>query len=323
MEWIACPLCSHGEHALVYRRFDHTHHASDEKFAIVRCRNCSFVFVNPRPSEAEISIYYPQEFYEVNLSPAELLEQKRRTLDARLAMVSGQPPGKVLDIGCQKGEFLYRMQRLGWTVEGVEVSSTPPNMFGLPICYGRLRDVPFADHSFDLVTLWAVLEHVHDPMNTLRQVARVLKPTGRALVLVPNFNSIPGRLLRHDDVPRHLLMFTPRTLKRAATSAGLDVTRIVFSDDIFSGSTRGTLNFLWKLMRGETYDEILEQNRSVERWTEFTRCIHGKPSRLMGLVDRWDLALSPRLDRWMNYLGVGFIMTAELVMTSARRHTQN
>jgi SAM-dependent methyltransferase len=313
LELVACPLCGGSRHKKLFERRDLTHHVTDQFFAIVRCRDCGFVFVNPRPSPTEIARYYPPEFYDVNVSPESLLEIKRDTLAARLALVGSLAPGRLLDIGCQKGEFMWVMRERGWDVQGLEFSPLAPNVFGLPIFHGTLEQAPFAPRSFDLITLWAVLEHVHDPVGMLRSVRRLLRPGGRAFVLVPNFNSIPGRFLRHDDVPRHLVMFTKQTLAAAAARADLQVVRYVFGDDIFSGSTRGALNYIWKLLHGESIDQVLEQNRSAERWIEFATHVRGKPTNAMQRVDDIDKKLTPVLDRVMNRLHLGFIMTAELV----------
>ena len=312
MELISCPLCGSGEHKLLFRRLDHTHRVTDDHFCVVRCRRCSMVFVNPRPGQEQIALFYPPDFYEVHRSSEDLLKEKGAALAARARLLDGIKPGRLLDVGCQKGEFLFWMKQRGWQVEGVEFSKTPPNVFGLPIHYGRLDSAPFAPASFDVITMWAVLEHVHNPVETLRGVASLLAAQGRAFILVPNYRSLPARLMRHDDIPRHLMMFTPSTLAYAAKLAGLQVRRFVFSDDIFSGSNRGLLNFLVKRAFGESYDEILAQNRSAERWSEFTGSINGRPNRLLAWVDRVDLRLAPHLDRIMRTLRCSFIMTAEL-----------
>lgn len=269
------------------------------------------VFVNPRPAPQEIAAFYPREFYDVDTTPEQLLADKRATLEARAALIGNATPGRLLDIGCQKGEFLYWMKKLGWEVQGVEFSQTPPNVFQLPIHYGRLESANFLPQSFDVITMWAVLEHVHDPVHTLTRLALLLRPGGRAFVLVTNFRSLPARIMRHDDVPRHLLMFTPATLSRAAAAAGLQMRRTVFSDDIFSGSTRGVLNFLIKRACGESYDEILAQNRSAERWSEFEGYLNGTPSQLMQWVNGIDYRVTPGLDWLMRKLRCSFIMTAE------------
>jgi SAM-dependent methyltransferase len=312
MEAVACPLCAGVRHRFLFQRRDHTHYVTDEYFRVVRCRDCGLVFVNPRPGAAQIEAFYPDVFYEADVPPEQLLRDKQATLAARVRLVGGLAPGRLLDIGCQKGEFMLRMNQRGWQVQGVELSRKAPNLFGLPIFYGRLEDADFPPGSFDLITLWAVLEHVHDPVGLLRCLARLLQPGGRAFVLVPNFRSLPARLMRHDDVPRHLVMFTPATLSRAAAAAGLRVRRTVFSDDIFSGSTRGVLNFLVKRACGESYDEILVQNRSPQEWHRFSEWLNGKPSRLMAWVDRVDRRCTPALDALMRALRCSFTMTAEM-----------
>jgi SAM-dependent methyltransferase len=318
LEHVPCPLCGGKDHKLRFTRRDHTHAVTQEQFRVVSCRTCGFVFVNPRPTIQSIGVYYPQEFYQVDYTPEQLLRDKQSTLDARLAMLQHLAPGRLLDVGCQKGEFLYVMKQRGWDVVGVEFSPTPPNVFGLPIHYTQLKDAPLDQDSFDLITLWAVLEHAHDPVDLLKGVARLLKRTGRLYVLVPNFNSIAGRFLRHDDIPRHLVMFTPSTLRRAAASAGLTVRSIKCSDDIFSGSSRGLLNYLWKLVRGEAMQDIVAQTREPGRWYEFAMQVHGRSSRFMLYVDRLDIWMTPYRDRILNALGFGFITTAELVRTGVR-----
>jgi SAM-dependent methyltransferase len=312
MEAIGCPLCGGARHRFVYERRDHTHYVTGTYFRVVRCRDCGMVFVNPRPGPGEIGAYYPDEYYEAQIAPPQLLRDKRAALEARARLLDDLGPGRLLDVGCQKGEFLQWMRERGWEVQGVELSRRAPNLFCLPIFYGRLEQAGFAPRSFDAITAWAVLEHVHDPLALLRAIARLLAPAGRAFVLVPNFRSLPGRFMRHDDVPRHLLMFTPATLARAAAAAGLRIERTVFSDDIFSGSTRGVLNFAVKRAFGESYDDILQQNRSPAQWHRFSETLNGEPSRLMAWVDALDRRCTPALDALMRALRCSFTMTAEL-----------
>ena len=312
MQYSACPVCKSDHQKMLFDRLDHTHYVTNDRFQVVRCCRCNMVFVNPRPHPIDIKSFYTPEFYDVAITAEKLLEEKRTTLRARAKMLATLPPGRLLDIGCQKGEFLFWMKQQGWDVHGIEFSETPPNMFSMPIHYGRVETAPFEPGSFDAITLWAVLEHVHDPVETLQQVRSLLTSSGRAFVLVPNFRSPPAQIMRHDDIPRHLLMFTPSTLRHAARLSGLRVRRFVFSDDIFSGSNRGLLNFLVKRAAGESYDEILAQNRSAERWPEFVGSIKGKPSRFLRFADQIDLRLTPYVDRLMRLMRCSFIMTAEL-----------
>lgn len=312
LEVVPCPICRGTTRRTLFTRRDYTHGVSDYEFPVVKCSECGFVFVSPRPNSKAIHRFYPPEFYTVDLSPEQVLADRKASLDARVAMLEGLSPGRILDIGCSRGEFLHRMREREWDPYGIDFSETPPNMFNLPVFNGDVERAPYEPGSFDVVTLWAVLEHVHDPIDMLTHVRRFLKKSGRAFVLVPNFNSIPGRFMRHDDVPRHLMMFTPRTLKEAARRAGLKVMNISFGDDIFSGSTRGVINYIWKLLHGERLSYIVAQNRAPDRWFEFSQCIHGRESRGMLRVDRFDITVTRYLDRIVNRLGFGFIMTAEM-----------
>lgn len=312
MEHIGCPICRSDDAKFLFDRLDHTHYVTQDRFSLVRCRRCKMVYVNPRPDAIEIESFYPADFYDTGITAERLLEEKQGALEARARLLSPLRPGRLLDIGCQKGEFLFWMQRKGWEVQGIEFSKTPPNMFGMPIQYGRIECAALQPKSFNAITLWAVLEHVHDPVAALGQVSNLLAPGGRAFALVPNFRSLPARVMRHDDVPRHLMMFTPATLRRAAELVGLRVRRFLFSGDIFSDSTRGLFNFVVKRAFGESYDEILRQNRSVALWSYFTGFLNGKPSSIVRMTDRADQRLTPYVDRIARKLRCGFTMTAEL-----------
>ena len=70
MELVPCPLCGGAEHKLLFERLDHTHYITNDRFRIVRCRNCSMAFVNPRPGPKNIELFYPPEFYDVGVEPS-------------------------------------------------------------------------------------------------------------------------------------------------------------------------------------------------------------------------------------------------------------
>jgi SAM-dependent methyltransferase len=184
-------------------------------------------------------------------------------------------------------------------------------MFDQDIFYGELEEANYAGNSFDLVTLWAVLEHIYDPLGTLKEVNRVLAPGGTIVLLVTNFNSVPARFMRHDDIPRHITMFSKKTIAKMLMLAGFETHKYLFSQDIFSGSVRGILNYIVKLALGEKLGAIVEQNRSKDRWFEFSSTINGKESVLMKKVDNVDIKVTPYLNKALDYLGLGFIMIVE------------
>ncbi|MDF0643527.1 MAG: class I SAM-dependent methyltransferase [Nitrospira sp.] len=313
MEYISCNLCGSDRTALMFRRSDTRFLVSDEAFAVVKCLACSLVYVNPRPEEKEIRKYYTDEFYQAELSPEQALEGNRGRIEAMYRHVQHLPAGRLLDIGCYKGEFLYFMKNKGWTVSGLEFYSRPPNLFGLNIHYGEIDSASFEPSSLDLVTMWAVLEHVYDPKRLLAQVRQLLKPTGELIILVPNFNSIPARFMRHDDVPRHTTMFTRETLYSMLRVSGYKALSCMCDQGVYSGSVRGVLNYMVKCCGGESVEEIVAQNRRPERWHEFSRQLRGKESPFIGRIDLWDQFLTPYLDAVLDRLGLGFIMTVRAI----------
>ncbi len=310
---IDCPLCGSGRFRLLFRRQDHRLQVTDERFDIVRCRSCALVYVNPRPDDEAIKHYYTDEFYDAKASPEEALASIKPRLDGMYGHVADLPPGRVLDIGCFKGEFLETMRRHGWEVRGVELHARPPNLFGLDIHYGPIELAPFEPASFNLITIWAVLEHVLNPRAILDACRRLLKPGGRLVVLVPNFNSLPGRYMQHDDIPRHITMFTKATLYRILGECGFEPVRYHCGQEVYSGTVRGLLNYLFKQLNGEPLSDIVAQARQPARWVEFCWHLHGKESAWMKRVDAWDQKLYTHFDRVLDGLGLGFIMTVHAV----------
>jgi SAM-dependent methyltransferase len=308
IETVACNLCGSVRHKILFTTRDFRLLVDDQSFNVVRCRDCGLVFVNPRPTEIDIHRYYTDEFYNTNETADQGLAEYAWRYEAMSRQLLRYPTGRLLDLGCYRGEFLHFMKLKGWDVAGVEFSTRPPNLFGLDIHYGDLADARFGEASFDVITIWAVLEHVYDPSQTLQHVHRLLKPGGSAVILVPNFNSLPARFMHHDDVPRHVTMFTRRTLGSMLKKNHFQPTEWLCSQDIYSGSVRGWLNFLVKRLYGESTEQILAQNRRSDRWFEFSRCINGRERRLMEWIDTWDIRLAPHLDRIMDRLHRGFIM---------------
>jgi 2-polyprenyl-3-methyl-5-hydroxy-6-metoxy-1,4-benzoquinol methylase len=141
---------------------------------------------------------------------------------------------RVLDVGCNLGSFLAALRdRTGCSVAGLEPAPTPAKYarehFHLDVREACLDDVAgsFGPASFDLITLWHVVEHLWEPRRDLHIVRSLLKPGGTLIVEVPNFDDplrrLFGRSWSYIDVPRHLLHFTPRTLRNFLEEAGFAV----------------------------------------------------------------------------------------------------
>lgn len=308
-EMFPCPLCGANESKILFKRKDLTHQISEIQFPVARCCHCNFVYVNPRPGTDDIHHYYPEDFYNATSTPEETILEKSRSLLAKYDKVKKFAPGRLLDIGCAKGEFMFMMEKKGWKVSGLDFSPKPPNLFNLDITYGDLSSASFKKESFDLVTLWAVLEHVYEPKKMLEEINQLVKPGGALIILVTNFNSIAARFLRSDDVPRHVNLFTKKTITEMLTSAGFETETFYFDQDIFGGSVRGLLNQFVKLIAGEALDDILAQRWIPGRWNEFTSQLFGKDSWLIKKIDSFDMIIYPLLDRIFDALQFGFIMT--------------
>jgi 2-polyprenyl-3-methyl-5-hydroxy-6-metoxy-1,4-benzoquinol methylase len=142
--------------------------------------------------------------------------------------------GKLLDFGCGAGAFLERMRDLGWRVEGLDMSTVAAHAVmrhrGIKVHVGTLPHRDLAPESFDCVTMWQALEHVHDPRLTVREARRLLRPRGLLVVAVPNLASWSFRHFgRHWfglDVPRHLTHFTPATLNALLAAEGFRVLKL-------------------------------------------------------------------------------------------------
>ena len=227
---VPCPICGSARSIAMWVVKDYLLRVTNDTFGVRRCQTCGAGFLSPRPSPADIARFYPEAFYwsfeqssTVAITAAQVLERRRSQLTNKLRRLTHLKTGRLLDIGAMKGEFVHVASNEGWGAEGVEFSAGVPNLFDAPIRYGEFLDMGFPAGSFDCVTMWAVLEHVYEPRPYVHEVARVLAPGGAFLGVVTNFNSIQARLLRADDYPRHLTLFTKASLRRLFTEAGLEL----------------------------------------------------------------------------------------------------
>ncbi|MDQ3198593.1 MAG: class I SAM-dependent methyltransferase [Verrucomicrobiota bacterium] len=155
---------------------------------IGQCAGCALHFRNPRPTQAEIARSYDtgdtfEAWQEQEVSRAAMW-QRRLEVVRRYC-----PGGKLLDVGTGDGRFLAAARDAGYIVAGTEVSESGARFArdrGLEVYMGQITDVALPDQSFDVVTLWHVLEHVPDPGALLRRVRSCLRPRGTLVVAVPN-----------------------------------------------------------------------------------------------------------------------------------------
>lgn len=209
------------------------------EFVLRRCLHCDLMYLSPRPTYETIAVYYPTEYASyrppIEDERSALMRWMRwRKLAKRRQMVerySNQGQGHLLDIGCATGLFLNEMAQSGWQVAGIEPIASAAEYayrrFGLSVFQGTLSEAPYEPASFDVVTFWDVLEHTFSPAQELVRAAHLLRPGGLLALSVPNWDSLERRFFgRHWqglDPPRHLYVFTRKTLTALLVQAGFFV----------------------------------------------------------------------------------------------------
>ncbi len=207
---------------------------TQEAFEIVECPHCGLLYTNPRPAPDQIGRYYQSETYyshqenKKGFIPRLYERVKVVNLKNKVKMATeGLAPGRLLDIGCGVGDFLVQMQKQKWEVMGVEPSDDAKNIAEARLGFRPIGPSDYAslpDASFDVITLWHVLEHVDDLKTQTSEITRLLKPKGRLVIALPNFQSFDCQHFKDKwaawDVPRHLNHFSPKTLQNLITSLG-------------------------------------------------------------------------------------------------------
>ena len=232
-----CPLCDGRGGRPLHRLTDPGGRIRGE-FQLLRCGDCGLVYVSPCPSDGALAALYDEEFYfSTGWSYAalasyviECIQSRRRHRVERYAR-----RGRLLDIGSGDGHFVHHMARQGWEATGIDFSPAALEFArridsGARFLQGSLDDHDFTPGQLDVVTLWQVLEHMGEPRPLLRRCHELLRPGGTLIAAVPNIDGLSSRLTGERwwglDVPRHLVHFTPATLRAALEGAGFRVMHV-------------------------------------------------------------------------------------------------
>lgn len=225
-----CPVCSGNKFKPFISCIDHT--VSRETFHIVQCEECGFRFTNPRPDEKEIGRYYISEEYISHSGTSRGLVNKiyglvrNHTIKQKVKLinqVSGiryRASRNILDMGCGTGEFLQACKTDGWEVTGIEPSEIArkhaKENYGIDAMIPE-RLFELKEKKFNVITLWHVLEHVHQLDKTINQIGTILLENGTLIIAVPNCNSWEAKKYAEHwaawDVPRHLYHFTEKDIR--------------------------------------------------------------------------------------------------------------
>lgn len=252
IESICCNYCGSKSHTVLFESMDHRYMQTEDTFKVAQCNDCGFVFLNPRPTLESIQAFYPAHFF-TGTDTAK--KQKKYALE--LGKLRSKPPGKLLDIGTRNGDFVKYAIDQGWEGEGLENASEAKNPFGITI-HRDFSTIP--KDTFDAVTSWAVFEHLHDPMHFFQETFRVLKPGGEFVFLVPNFDSPRSKLMEMEDIPRHVIFFTPKTAENFLNKAGLELVEVEQDSSIYWGGHRKYLVYLGLRLLGKRFERRHQGN---------------------------------------------------------------
>jgi len=219
-ESIDCPICSSKNHTHWRTVYDRFKAFPEQEFTIVSCNDCGFRFLNPRPTEDSIGVFYESEGYDPFLSTKESFSlgdlvyrwvRKFSLWRKRLLIEEYCRSGSTLDVGCGTGELLEYLHQFGWQVEGVEAARQSREFVqqkGFAV-HAALDEI--GAQKFDVITLWHVLEHLHQLESAVEQLSASLGENGILIIAVPNVESWDARRYQEDwialDTPRHIYHF--------------------------------------------------------------------------------------------------------------------
>src|ERR1700722_3667230 len=235
--YITCPSCHSDQLQPALSAVDQT--VSHETFSIWQCGNCGLRFTQDVPDAGAIGRYYQSDNYISHSNTSKGLVNRlyhlvrRQTLSDKYRLIGSATrtrQGKLLDIGAGTGAFVGYMQEKGWEVTGLEPDETARRVALTDHRVGLLEmDQLFClpPDSFDAITLWHVLEHVHDLHPYLERLKTLVRRSGRIFIAVPNYTCYDAEVYQAFwaayDVPRHLYHFSPEAMESLLTQHGLQL----------------------------------------------------------------------------------------------------
>jgi SAM-dependent methyltransferase len=236
-----CPGCGETGMRTLFHGRDRLYHTTDKHFLVVECKNCRLIRLEPRPSPAELDSYYPPEYwFDPDADHASRIEEAYRRFVLRdhvnfvtRAVENSAERGLVVDVGCGGGLLLRMLRERGLPVLGLEKShraaSTAWSRNRVAVVCGNLSESPIERGTCAVVTMFHVLEHLHDPVSYIRSARDLLLPNGRLVIQVPNASSwqflMFGEHWNGVDVPRHLVNYRQRDLENLLGYCGFEVVR--------------------------------------------------------------------------------------------------
>ncbi len=300
---IRCPVCAGDASDPGYLREHETGSSLGRvcKTDVV-CRDCGFMYTNPRPSRKRMAQYYAEasgasgsiyHSMDVGSRLERLTRERSRFIESAIGSGSLRSPGTILDIGCSVGDLLERLDLPGWRKRGLEPSKRASEVGrarGLSIMEGTLEATALGLASLDVVTCISVLEHVWDLRSSLEKIARSLVPGGLAIFEVPDSTRPVAQIAEFYSF-EHLSHFTRTTLLRSLDDVGLEAIR--FDDDVSLPNLRVCARRIdrtktWRRPATDANAARLELLRAIGRYRDERRRLEASfRTRLERTVEVW------------------------------------
>ncbi len=249
MNKVYCNLCDSTEIIPLFSAVDYITKTTHN---LVECKNCGLTYVNPQPSKDELPGYYSGDYHMEDPFFYDKFNAYSRY--KKLKKIAGKYTRRILDVGCGRGIMLKIFKESGWETAGTELSDVSAQyareVLGVEVLNKDIEDCNFSKDHFDVITLFHSLEHLRDPMLSLKSINDFLNPDGLLIIEVPRFNSFYSKIFKdkwfHLDVPRHLFHFDDRSFEKLLAVAGFSIIkrkRCALLYDSF-GALQSILNYM-------------------------------------------------------------------------------
>jgi len=254
-----CKICGKKSFEFLYSLKD-KNIKNPGKFILNKCNNCEILFLNPPPSKKELEkVYSKKDYY--SLKKINTIEESKKTrlriflyklyfgkkknlflkflfspIKFTLRSINISKNKRYLDIGSGSGQFIYDMKKLGINILGIEpgdFDKITSKKEKLKIINSNLFEAKLPSSSADIITINHVLEHLQEPVKTIKEIKRILKKNGELIIGVPNSNSLAYKIFKKNwyqlDVPRHLFNFSNKNLSQLLEKEGFEIQKIRYN----------------------------------------------------------------------------------------------
>jgi 2-polyprenyl-3-methyl-5-hydroxy-6-metoxy-1,4-benzoquinol methylase len=245
LEDCPCALGCAADSRILFSGVDTQNNLSGE-YTVVKCEQCGLIRTNPRPTADTMGYYYPEDYApyqgtvvddavsKVARTQSPILRRiAKRILEMNIQRLPSMEAGSMLEVGCASGSFLQVMQGKGWKVDGIEFSPSAADnarKSGFDVYTGSLEEAPDPEKKYDLIVGWMVLEHLHQPLRSLKKLRMWAKQDAMLVLSVPNAGSADFMWLKHDgyalQLPNHLYLFSPNSIEKLLKMAGWKLEKI-------------------------------------------------------------------------------------------------